>query len=129
LIISVINQKGGVAKTTSVHNIATSLSFKGNRVLIIDLDPQASLTISLGVEPSTLESTIYNVLCEGESIENTIIQLDDFDLLPSTIDLSVSDMILAGKIAREFILKKSIESIKELIAYSCDYRLPSTARP
>lgn len=113
MIISIINQKGGVAKTTSVHNIATALSLKSERVLLIDLDPQASLTISLGIEPVTLESTIYNVLCEGTSSTNSIIKLADFDILPSTIDLSVADMMLAGKIAREFLLKKALASIQD----------------
>lgn len=112
MIISIINQKGGVAKTTSTYNLGTALSQKGKSVLLIDLDPQSSLTISTGVEPQELSKTIYDVLCEGENIKWTILDMENFHLIPAIIDLSVAEMKLVGEYGRENILKKALNNIK-----------------
>jgi chromosome partitioning protein len=117
MIISVINQKGGVAKTTSTFNLAAALGQLGKKVLMIDLDPQSSLTISTGIEPEELDTTIYNVLCERRNIEDVIIQFEDYDLVPAVIDLSVAEMQLVTEFGRENILKKAISNIKDKYDY------------
>jgi len=71
---AIANQKGGVAKTTSTINIGHALALKGKRVLLIDLDPQASLTVSLGFDPDSYEQTIYNVLKTETDLVNVIIE-------------------------------------------------------
>lgn len=118
MIISIINQKGGVAKTTSTYNISALLAKKDKKVLMIDLDPQASLTVSVGIEPEELRRTIYNVICENEDITNIIIELDkNLYIAPSVIDLSIAELSLVNKIARESILKKKIEKVKNNFDY------------
>lgn len=112
IIISFLNNKGGVAKTTSTINIGAALHKKGYRVLLIDLDAQASLTQSLGVS-SELEKTIYEALVGDEKIQDTIISIkDNFDIIPSQLDLSMVEIELAGEISRESILKDQLTPIK-----------------
>lgn len=117
MIIAVINQKGGVAKTTSTLNIAAALSVKGKKVLMVDLDPQASLTISLGFNPKELKNTIYSVMCEGADIRNAILDIGDYSLLPSIIYLSVAEMRLINEFGRENILKKRMAAISDVYDY------------
>jgi chromosome partitioning protein len=117
LIISIINQKGGVAKTTSTYNLAETLNKLNKSVLMIDLDPQSSLTISTGIEPEELRKTIYDVLCEEEKIENVIIDLGFCSLVPSIIDLSVAEMKLVAEFGRESILKKKISNVSDKYDY------------
>ncbi len=111
MIISIINQKGGVAKTTTTHNLAQAISDSGKKVLIIDLDPQSSLTISVGLEESNINCSIYNVLCEKEDINESIISTGDFDIIPSTIDLSIAELKLVNEFSRENLLKKAISKL------------------
>lgn len=81
-IIALVNQKGGVGKTTSTINIGAGLALKGKRVLLIDLDPQASLTMSLGQDASQSDRTAYEVLAGDLDIQKAIIKLDGYDLVP-----------------------------------------------
>jgi len=101
-IIAVANQKGGVGKTTTVMNLGAALSELGQRVLLIDLDPQGSLTICCGYEPDRLERTIYDAL-KNEEISRDILLTTKFgmDLLPANLDLSLIEMELVDLIARE----------------------------
>ncbi len=78
-ILAIANQKGGVAKTTSAINIGHALALKGKRVLLIDLDPQASLTVSLGFDPDSYESTIYNALRNETDLASLIVNRPPFD--------------------------------------------------
>lgn len=118
MIISIINQKGGVAKTTSTFNISSILANKGHRVLQIDLDPQASLTIANNMEPVDLKNTVYNVICEKEDIRNAIYEIDEnLYILPASIDLSVAELDLVNEMARETILKKALKNVKEEFDY------------
>lgn len=117
-VYSVINQKGGVAKSTTTYNLAKKISEKGYKVLMVDMDPQASLTISTGIEPEELELTITDVMISFNGkrkadIANTIIAIEDnLHLVPSIIDLSAADNLLHNEMSRETILKRALKKIK-----------------
>ena len=118
-IIAFANQKGGVAKTTSTFNVGSMLAARGCRVLIIDLDSQASLTISAGLEPFEYENTIVNVLKkERSNIEESIVSLSlNLDIVPSRLELAQLEMELIGRSMRETILKRALEPIKDKYDY------------
>jgi chromosome partitioning protein len=107
--IAVINQKGGVGKTTTVANLGVALARMGQRVLLIDLDPQAHLSLHLGVEPSQVNLTIYQVLTEMLPIEQACIAISDqLHMVPSHIDLAAAEMELASAVGRELILRDQL---------------------
>ncbi len=112
-IIAFTNQKGGVGKTTTVINIGAALSLAGKKVLLVDLDPQAHLTYSYGIEAHTLDFTIYDVLKNTTQLnDNLIIKNKKYHLLPSNLDLSGADIDLSGVAGREFLLKEVLSNIK-----------------
>ena len=119
-MIVVANQKGGVGKTTSVVNLGAGIAASGKKVLVIDLDPQASLTISLGFqEPDKLENTVKDVISkiinDEEISERFGIQYvrENLDLLPSNIELSASEISLINVMSRELILRNYLDSIRD----------------
>jgi len=108
-IISIGNHKGGVGKTTSAVNIGAGLANSGKRVLLVDLDPQASLSQSLGViDP---DNTIYDSL-RGEKKLEPIEIYPGLELIPSTLDLSGAEIELSSQVGREYILRDLLEDIK-----------------
>lgn len=113
-IISAINHKGGVGKTTSVRNIGTRLAKLGNRVLLVDIDPQANLTISCGFQPDApgTSPTIYEIL-RGDSEVKVMIVDERLDLIPSTLDLSGAEVELQSVFGRESLLKDAISSVAD----------------
>ncbi len=111
-IIAVSNQKGGVGKTTSTLNLGVALTQLGMKVLMIDLDPQASLTISIGLEPENLEKTIYNALIDDVDINKLILFNELLYFVPSTIDLSAAEMELVSEVGREFKLRDALDPVK-----------------
>src|SRR5258707_7022277 len=94
-VIAVANQKGGVAKTTTVASLGVGLAELGRKVLVVDLDPQACLTFSLGLDPDELEISVHDVLLGRVSIGMAIRSTEDGpDLLPATIDLAGAEALL-----------------------------------
>ena len=105
-VISSANQKGGCGKTTTAINLSSSLSSKGQRVLLIDFDPQAHATMGLDIVPSDLEISIYDVITPTETgslrMDDILIPIkENFDLAPSSVILSVIEQELSGKEGRE----------------------------
>ncbi|MEZ5174843.1 MAG: AAA family ATPase [Acidimicrobiia bacterium] len=121
-IIAVANQKGGVAKTTTVHTLAEALSELGRRLLMVDLDPQACLTFAAGIDPDSLDHSIHDVLMGRIELTDCIVDREGPDLVPSTIDLAGSEVHLLTKTGREFVLKRALRDLGrtyDLILIDC----------
>ena len=107
--LAVANQKGGVAKTTSVASIGAALAELGHRVLLVDLDPQACLTFSLGIDPEGVESSLHQVLLGETRAADVVLETDDgVDLLPATIELATAEQLLLMRTGREQLLKAAL---------------------
>jgi chromosome partitioning protein len=111
--IAFINQKGGVGKTTCVANIGAGLARLKKRVLLVDFDPQGSLTCSLGIKPANTTKTIYEVLKQQILLEEAMLNLQPcLTLIPATISLSALEDDYAGKIGKELLFKRVLKDIK-----------------
>ena len=111
-IIALINQKGGVGKTTCAINIGAGLNKLNKRVLLIDLDPQAHLTYSLGIPAHELKNTVYELLKRTVSLKEITINRNGLSLVPSSLNLSGAEIEFSGLAGREFLLKETIEGFK-----------------
>ena len=108
-VLVLCNQKGGVGKTTTAISLGAALAEFGRRVLLVDFDPQGSLSVGLGINPNTLDLTVYNLLMErGVEIDDVILKTNvaGMDLLPSNIDLSAAEIQLVHEVGREHTLAR-----------------------
>lgn len=113
-IIAIANQKGGVAKTTTVASLGAALGEAGQKVLLVDLDPQACLTYSLGLDPEELEFSIHDVLLGRVDTRMVVAHTEEGpDLIPATIDLAGTEAHLLTRTGREYVLRSALEDVSE----------------
>ena len=120
VVLAMVNQKGGVGKTTSTVNLGAALAEYGRRVLLIDFDPQGALSVALGVPAHQLERTVYNLLMEDDcTIADVVVHtsVPDLDLVPSNIDLSAAEVALVNEVAREQALARAIAPVLDYYDY------------
>ncbi|GII65721.1 chromosome partitioning protein [Sphaerisporangium krabiense] len=114
-VVAMVNQKGGVGKTTTTINLGASLAECGQRVLLVDFDPQGALSVGLGIDPRPLEATIYDLIMEEPDVtaEDVLLatSVEGMDLLPSNIFLSGAEIRLVNEVAREYALGRALEPL------------------
>jgi chromosome partitioning protein len=110
-VIAVANQKGGVAKTTTTHTLGVALARLGRRVLLVDLDAQACLTFSAGLDPDAIAPSIHDVLIGDNKLTDVIVDVGDCALAPATIDLARTEQHLLTRTGRDFVLREALAEI------------------
>lgn len=113
-VYAVVNQKGGVGKTTTAVNLAASLAQAGQRVLLMDCDPQGNATTGLGIDKSQLSASLFDVLIEEVTLNSVIkrnIAVPGLDVVPATLDLSGAEMEMFSQISRESVLKRAMKPV------------------
>ena len=119
VVISILNNKGGVGKSTSTYNLGYELSKLGKKTLIIDLDPQSSLSVYVGLDPLEHYASIENVFRGDMKLEEVIVPTGNENLfmVPSCIEFSTIEMYLMGVMGRETVLTKALENVKKMFDY------------
>jgi chromosome partitioning protein len=114
-VVSIVNQKGGVGKTTTAINLSASLAVLDYKILIIDTDPQANAGSGIGIDSKEQEHNIYSALVGQSNIRDCIVptQIPNLDLVPSHIDLAGFELEIVNQVAREYILKETIDGLKD----------------
>jgi len=114
-ILSLANQKGGVGKTTTTINLGAAMAELGKRILLVDFDPQGALSVGLGINPMTIDMTVYNLLLDRSvEPEQAVLktQVPNLEILPSNIDLSAAEIVLVSEVAREQALKRALTVLR-----------------
>ena len=114
-IIAIANQKGGVGKTTTAINLSACLAEKGQRVLVVDIDPQGNTTSGLGIAKDNVDNTIYEVMLQEIDISDAICKdiFENLDIIPSNVNLAGAEMELMGIEEKEYILKKALNKVRK----------------
>jgi chromosome partitioning protein len=113
-VVAVANQKGGVAKTTTVHSLGVAMAEQGQRVLLVDLDPQACLTYSLGFNPDDLSASLHDVLVRRSKVAEVrldVPKVPGLHLVPATIDLAGAEVHLLSRTGREHVLARALQPV------------------
>jgi chromosome partitioning protein len=113
-VVAVANQKGGVAKTTTVHSLGVAMAEQGQRVLLVDLDPQACLTYSLGFNPDDLSASLHDVLVRRSRVADVRLEVPKvpgLTLVPATIDLAGAEVHLLSRTGREHVLSRALQPV------------------
>ncbi|HOB08325.1 MAG: AAA family ATPase [Limnochordia bacterium] len=118
-IISIVNQKGGVGKSTTAVNLGAYLALAGQQVLLVDIDPQGNASSGVGVDKSKVQRCMYSVIIEGERIDRIILNTDieGFYIAPATIELAGAEIELVSILSREFRLKRALDMVVDKYDY------------
>jgi chromosome partitioning protein len=116
IVYAVVNQKGGVGKTTTTVNLATYMALAGVKTLIVDLDPQGNATSGIGVDRNSVKLSTYDVLIEEKPVPDVVVStcVANLSLVPATLDLAGADLQLISRIAREHFLRKALEPARDI---------------
>ncbi|EUJ45632.1 ParA family protein [Listeria riparia] len=118
-VIALANQKGGVGKTTTSVNLSSSLAFLGNKVLLVDIDPQGNASSGVGINKGEIEHCVYDVLVDDVALKDVIkpTAMETLEVVPATIQLAGAEVELVPAISREIRLKKAIDSVRDNYDY------------
>jgi chromosome partitioning protein len=112
-VLAVANQKGGVGKTTTVHTLGAAIAQRGAGVLLVDLDPQACLTYSVGLDPEALPRSLHDVLVGRAKAAEVVVSVGELSVLPAAIDLAGSEVHLVGRVGREHAVGRALDRVKD----------------